>query len=412
MSMDVSEQMSAESEEVISSCLLNREFFVSPGGDQVTADILKGKTIGLYFSANWYIDCQNFTPILASVYNKLKDEEAKFEVVFVSSDEDQKSFDKYYGTMPWLAIPFSDLQSKKSLTKRFQIEGIPSLIILDPCGNSIHTDGVDLIYRYGCQAFPFTSECLSNLEAEERANHASQTLEKLLLSDCRNYVVCQKDQVPISSLVGKTVGLYFSAQWCLPCMKFTPKLVSVYNRLKAKKENFEIVFVSIDKNEAGFLECYQSMPWLALPYGDENVKSLSRYFYIQGIPSLVIIGPDGKTVTKEGRNLINLYAEMAYPFTDAQLFFLQETMDEEAKNYPKSFHHAGHRHVLNLVSAASGGGPYICCECEEQGSGWAYQCFDCGYDIHPKCTREGYKDSSYKQQVRAGDTFCACPSVL
>ncbi|XP_068638611.1 probable nucleoredoxin 2 [Aristolochia californica] len=409
--MDASEQVSAESGEVISLFLLNREFFVSPGGDQVPADILRGKTIGLYFSANWYSDCQNFTPILASVHNRLKEEEAKFEIVFVSSDEDQKSFDEYYATMPWLAIPFSDLLSKKSLTQRFQIEGIPSLIILDPCGNPIQTDGVDLIYRYGCQAFPFTSECLSKLKDEERAKHASQTIEKLLLSDSRNYVVCQKDQVPISSLVGKTVGLFFSAQWCLPCMKFTRKLVSVYKNLKAKKENFEIVFIPIDKNEAGYLECYQSMPWLALPYGDENVKSLLKYFNIQGIPSLVIIGPDGKTVTKEGRNLINLYAEMAYPFTEAQLLLLQETMDEEAKNYPKSFHHAGHRHVLNLVSAASGCGPYICCECEEQGSGWAYQCIDCGYDIHPKCTREGKKDNPDKPQVRAGDAFCAFSSV-
>ncbi|KAG9454041.1 hypothetical protein H6P81_006945 [Aristolochia fimbriata] len=411
--MDALEQVvSVESNEVMSSALLNREFFVSPGGGQVTSDILKGKTIGLYFSANWYRDCQNFTPILASVYNRLKEEEANFEIVFVSSDEDQKSFDEYYATMPWLAIPFSDLQSKKNLTQRFQIEGIPSLVILESCGTPIQTDGVDLIYRYGREAFPFTSECLSQLEAEEKANHASQTLEKLLLSDNRNHLVSQKIQVPISTLVGKTVGLFFSAQWCLPCRKFTPKLVSIYNSLIAKGEDFEIVFISIDKNEAEYYECYQSMPWLALPFRDENVKLLSKYFNIQGIPSLVIIGPDGKTVTKEGRYLINLYAEMAYPFTDAQLLLLQETMDEEAKNYPKTFHHAGHRHVLNLVSASSGGGPYICCECEEQGSGWAYQCIDCGYDVHPKCVREGSKENSNKRPAKAGDTFCACSSVL
>lgn len=230
-------------------------------------------------------------------------------------------------------------------------------------------------------------------------------------------------QVPISGLVGKTVGLYFSAQWCPPCVKFTPRLVSVYKNLKEKNEDFEIVFISIDRDEAGYLECCISMPWLALPYGDETAKALSKYFNIQGIPSLIIIGPDGKTVTKEGRNLINLHSEMAYPFTEAQLLLVQEKLDEEAKSYPRSFHHVGHRHILNLVSASSGGGPFICCECDEQGSGWAYQCIDCGYEVHLKCVQEVDKDNQMecvqevnkdkpeKKQVRTGGPFCAYSSV-
>ncbi|KAL5978567.1 hypothetical protein ACLOJK_029684 [Asimina triloba] len=354
----------------------------------VKVNELQGKTVGLYFSANWYPHCQNFTPLLASVYNQLKEKDAEFEIVFVSSDEDQNSFVKFHSTMPWLAIPFSDLQSKKGLTQRFQIEGIPSLVVLDPQGNLIQMDGVDLIYRYGVQAFPFTPERIAELQAEEKANHESQTLEKLLATDCRDYVVLDNGKVPISDLLGKTVGLYFSAQWCPPCKKFTPRLVAVYNNLKEKKEDFEIIFISIDRDEEGYLDCCKSMPWPALPYGDKTVKVLSKYFNIQGIPSLVIIGPDGKTVTKEGRNLINLHLEMAYPFTEAQLLLLQEKQDEEAKRYPKSFHHVGHRHVLNLVSAASGGGPFICCECDEQGSGWAYQCIECGYEVHLKCAQE------------------------
>ena len=34
--------------------------------------------------------------------------------------------------------------------------------------------------------------------------------------------------VSIIELRGKTIGLYFSAQWCVPCQKFTQKLKSVY----------------------------------------------------------------------------------------------------------------------------------------------------------------------------------------
>lgn len=200
-------------------------------------------------------------------------------------------------------------------------------------------------------------------------------------------------QVPVASLVGKTVGLYFSAQWCIPCGKFAPKLVSIYQKIKqmlvqkGDDEDFEIVFVSSDHDQIAFESYFATMPWLALPFGDSTIKELAKYFDVQGIPCLVIIGPDGKTVNKQGRNLINLYQENAYPFTEAKLEFLYKQIDEEAKNLPRTEFHTGHRHELNLVSEGSGGGPFICCDCDEQGSGWAYQCLECGYEVHPKCVR-------------------------
>lgn len=364
-----------------------RDFLVSPQGGKVSLAVVEAKIIGLYFAANWYAACENFNPVLASMYTRLKDVGSNFEVIFVSSDENQASFDMFHSTMPWPAIPYSDLQSKKSLTQTFQIEGIPSLVILNPQGGIIQMDAVDLVYKYGDKAFPFSPERIAELEAAEAAKHASQTLEKLLSPDGRNFVLSQSRQVPVSSLIGKTVGLYFSARQCPPSVKFTPKLVHVYQTLKASNEDFDIVFVSMDKDETDFSECYSGMPWLALPYNEDASRSLSCYFDIKGIPSLVIIGPDGKTVSKEGRNLINLHEGMAYPFTDSRIQFLREQMDEEAKKYATSIRHQGHPHMLNLVSEDSGGGPYICCECDEQGYGWAYQCINCGYEIHLKCLR-------------------------
>ncbi|PIA57908.1 hypothetical protein AQUCO_00500075v1 [Aquilegia coerulea] len=281
--------------------------------------------------------------------------------------------------------------------------GLPYLSVICNLRRTLHKSSKS-------KAFPFTSTTMAELEAEELAKHASQTIGRLLCTDSRDYVFKQEEQVPISQLVGKTVGLYFSALWCPPCVKFTPRLVTVYQQLKEKNEDFEIVFISIDRDETGYVECYQSMPWLSLPYGDETAKTLLRYFHVQGIPTLIIIGPDGKTVTREGRNLINLHLEMAYPFTEAQLSLLQDRLDEEAKNYPNSVHHIGHRHILNLVSASSGGGPFICCECDEQGSGWAYQCIECGYEIHLKCVRESEKDGFNEKQLRTVIPACACSS--
>lgn len=204
-------------------------------------------------------------------------------------------------------------------------------------------------------------------------------------------------QVLISSLIGKTIGLYFSAQWCLPSLKFTPKLISIYQKIKAKlseQEDFEIIYVSTDHNQLEFESSFSLMPWLALPFGDSINKELTKYFDITGIPSLIILGPDGKTVTKNGRSLINLYEEEAYPFTEARVKLLEKQMDEDAKNLPSMEIHSGHRHELTLVSQENGGGPFICCDCDEQGSGWAYQCIDCGYEVHTKCVRPVVQMSS------------------
>ncbi|GMP44613.1 hypothetical protein CsSME_00013472 [Camellia sinensis var. sinensis] len=171
----------------------DRDFLLSPTGTQVKVSDLEGKVIGLYFSANWYLPCQNFTQVLVNAYEQLKICESKFEVVFVSSDEDLEAFNNYRAGMPWLAIPFSDLESKKALNRRFDIEGIPCLIILQPNGrkddDGILHNGVEMIYRYGVQAFPFSKERLEELEEEERERHESQTLINLLTNHDRDFLL-------------------------------------------------------------------------------------------------------------------------------------------------------------------------------------------------------------------------------
>ncbi|KAL5557810.1 hypothetical protein UlMin_034021 [Ulmus minor] len=376
----------------------DRDYLLSPNGNQVKISSLDGKVIGLYFSANWYPPCRSFTEVLVDVYEQLKRNGSSFEIVYVSSDEDMVTFNCYHARMPWLAIPFSDLETKKALNRKYDIEGIPSLVILQANDNkdeaTLH-DGVELVYRYGVQAFPFTNERLEQLQKEDRERHENQNLTNLLTNHDRDYLLGhpRSNQVPVDSLKGKTIGLYFSAQWCVPCVKFTPKLISIYNKIRQVleenqgEEDFEIVYVSHDHEQTAFDSYFDTMPWLALPFGDSNVKELCKHFDIKAIPFLIILGPDGKTITKNGRNLINLYQENAYPFTEARLEILEKEIEEEAKKLPSSVFHSGHRHELNLVGDGNGGGPYICCDCDEQGSAWAYLCLECGYEVHPKCVR-------------------------
>jgi nucleoredoxin len=98
-----------------------------------------GKPIGLYFSAHWCPPCRGFTPKLAEFYkNGLKD---KMEIVFISSDRDEDSYQEYFGEMPWLALPYSKRAEKEVLSKACGVSGIPSFCVLNPDGTIVTTDG-------------------------------------------------------------------------------------------------------------------------------------------------------------------------------------------------------------------------------------------------------------------------------
>uniref|UniRef100_A0A0G4HX73 Thioredoxin domain-containing protein n=1 Tax=Chromera velia CCMP2878 TaxID=1169474 RepID=A0A0G4HX73_9ALVE len=104
---------------------------------------------------------------------------------------------------------------------------------------------------------------------------------------------------------GAVLALYFSASWCPPCEAFTPKLISVYERLRQRKEKFEVVFVSSDKLEDEFKEYLQKMPWLAIPFENEEAKlRTSKKYRVSGIPKLMIVGHDGEVITSDGRRAV------------------------------------------------------------------------------------------------------------
>jgi nucleoredoxin len=190
-------------------------------------------------------------------------------------------------------------------------------------------------------------------------------------------------QIPVSDLVGKTILLYFSADWCGPCHAFLPKLIEEYHKIKSKySDAFEIVFVSSDRDQDSYNKFYSSMPWLALPLGDPRKSFLSKTFKIRGIPSLIAIGPSGKTVAKDVRKLLTQHGTDAYPFTDERIKELQDEIDNMAKGWPEKIKHELHEeHELVLTRW----GTYVCDGCEEMGANWTYRCQECDFDLHPKC---------------------------
>lgn len=144
--------------------------------------------MGLYFSGSWCGPCYSFTPSLVEVYEELSPK-GNFEIVFISADRDDESFNQYFSKMPWLAIPFSESEPRKSLKELFKVRGIPYLVILDGTGKVVSNQGVKLIKDYSVGGYPFTAERISFLKEEEEAAKKNQSLSSILVSSSRDYVI-------------------------------------------------------------------------------------------------------------------------------------------------------------------------------------------------------------------------------
>jgi len=136
---------------------------------QIKVSELKGKTVLLYFSAHWCPPCREFLPKLIDAYLKIKTQDSDaLEVVFISSDRDQDSFDEFFAEMPWLALPFGDSR-KEFLSRKFKVAGIPKLVAIGPSGQTVTKEARDLVGLYGADAYPFTEERIKEIEAQKAA---------------------------------------------------------------------------------------------------------------------------------------------------------------------------------------------------------------------------------------------------
>lgn len=245
------------------------------------------EVVGFYFSAHWCPPCRGFTPQLVKKYNDLRKDGKKIEMVFISSDKDLSSFQEYHKEMPWLALAFEERDLKAELSRKFKVQGIPTLILLDGNAKVINKDGRMAIMSLD---FPFKpptfDQCLKSTLVTKNSDQekATKTLAQM-----------KEDGV-------KYLALYFSAHWCGPCRSFTPKLKETYLKLKDKRKDFEFIFISSDKGDTDFQNYLAEMPWLAMPYEDrKNKESLSNMFGVRGIPHLCIVDIEGNEIRANAR---------------------------------------------------------------------------------------------------------------
>jgi len=206
---------------------------------------------------------------------------------------------------------------KGKLSKKYKVNGIPTLVILDADANIITKDGRSCISEDPKgNDFPWTPPTVWEALGDE------------FLSGTDGETV-EIDEI---KKPGKVIGLYFSAHWCPPCKMFTPQLVKTYNAIKAAGKDFEIIFVSSDRSQESFMEYFGEMPWLAIPNGDPRKEKLSKLYEVEGIPSFVLIDSDGKTINAKGRQQVSSDPEGAnfpWPPEDVESLETPDGINEE-----------------------------------------------------------------------------------
>ncbi len=236
-----------------------------------------------------------------------------------------------------IVLIYLDRDRSKTLGQKFNVEGIPCLVVLSSSCEKITSDGVEEVGAASNEALHLWSQgthLFWSREAREgeyvwegttctqcymnpligsrhgctngechialcetclpKSQHEHPLVEYLLpnqhysleqLFKSVPHLLNQNNEEKIETKTlweegVKSVGFYFSAHWCPPCREFTPKLAEYYKEAQKSCQSLRLVFISCDKDEASFDEYRATMPWPAVPLNSGAV--LKTYFQYSG----------------------------------------------------------------------------------------------------------------------------------
>lgn len=92
-------------------------------------------------------------------------------------------------------------------------------------------------------------------------------------------------------LAGKVVLLNFWATWCGPCKEEMPSLARLQTRFDPAQ--VQILTVTADRHPQGIRQFFGQLG-ISLPVLFDEDQEVSRTFMVRGLPTTVLIAPDGR----------------------------------------------------------------------------------------------------------------------
>jgi thiol-disulfide isomerase/thioredoxin len=96
-----------------------------------------------------------------------------------------------------------------------------------------------------------------------------------------------------NELAGKVVLLNFWATWCGPCKEEMPSLAKLQTQFDSAR--FQVVTVTTDMHPRGIKQFLDHLG-IHLPVLFDETEDVSRAFMVRGLPTTVLIRPDGRAV--------------------------------------------------------------------------------------------------------------------
>lgn len=100
------------------------------------------------------------------------------------------------------------------------------------------------------------------------------------------------EMVNLEDFRGKPILLNFWATWCEACKEELPSMQRLYEALSS--QGVEVVAIAIDRKNFDRIKKYAKEYKLTFPVLWDPDQKVRKHYYILGLPTTYLIGPEGK----------------------------------------------------------------------------------------------------------------------
>ncbi len=250
----------------------------------------KGKVVLLDFWASWCGPCKGEMPNVIASYKKYH--EKGFEIVGISLDQTKAAMDAYLAENPEITWRMTCTEKfwQEPIAQLYRVSGIPAAFLID-------RDGVIYGEVRGESLTKGLADLLDEAAAPEATTTEAPADGNWVGKDAPELAGTDIDgnAFKLSDLRGKVVLIDFWATWCGPCRAEIPKVVEAYEKYAGK--GLVVVGVSFDRDGGGKTALDTVRAFIRenkMPWAQILQPELGDAYGVEGIPTQVIVGPDGK----------------------------------------------------------------------------------------------------------------------